>query len=299
MKNNLQTINSIYNPYKYIIKGKVKILKCINGNDIVLKEKNENILKTHSYLKSRDFNNYVEVKDINRENYFIYPYIYENSIPYEQKGSDMAKTVALLHAKTSYFKDIDDSTFDNIYNDITNNIDYIKEYYSNLYDEIFIKDYFNPFENIFMDIYSKIDSACNFTKEELDNWYSISTDKKSMRVSLLHNDLKLDHFIKGDEDYLISFDKSKIDTPVLDLVKFYTNEYDKLDFKEIFKIYTYHFDLNIEEYKLFFILISIPYEIRIKNDIKKDLEMIINLKDYLIKTEELIRPYYSKNEKEE
>lgn len=299
MKNNLQTINSIYNPYKYIIKGKVKILKCINGNDIVLKEKNENILKTHSYLKSRDFNNYVEVKDINRENYFVYPYIYENNIPYEQKGSDMAKTVALLHAKTSYFKDIDDSTFDNIYNDITNNIDYIKEYYSNLYDEIFIKDYFNPFENIFIDIYSKIDSACNFSKEELDNWYSISTDKKSMRVSLLHNDLKLDHFIKGDEDYLISFDKSKIDTPVLDLVKFYKNEYDKLDFKEIFKIYTYHFDLNIEEYKLFFILISIPYEIRIKNDIKKDLEMIINLKDYLIKTEELIRPYYSKNEKEE
>ena len=216
-------------------------------------------------MSSRGFDNYVKIKDSNRSDYFIYPYIYENIIPYEQKGSDMAKTVALLHAKTSYFKDIDESVFDNIYNNIDNNIEYIKNYYSDLYDEIFMKEYYNSFENLFMDIYSKINNACLFCKNELEKWYSISTIKKSKRVALLHNNLCLDHFLKGEDDYLISFEKAKIDTPVLDLIKFYKNEYDKLDFKEIFKTYLYHFDLTSDEYKLFFILISLPDEIKIRD----------------------------------
>ncbi|MBR7042529.1 MAG: hypothetical protein IKI04_03405 [Bacilli bacterium] len=296
--NNLQSINKIYCPYKYTIKGNVKILNCQN-EDIVLKPKNEKVLNTHNYLSSRGFNNYVGVKDINRDKYYIYPYIYENKIPYEQKGNDMAKTVALLHAKTSYFKDIDESTFDQIYYDIDNNIEYAKEYYSNLYDQVFMKEYFNPFEAVFMDVYSKIDNACLFCKNELESWYDLSQEKKSKRVALLHNNLKLDHFIKGDEDYLISFDNAKIDTPVLDLVKFYKNEYNNLDFKELLKTYLYHNDLTEEEYKLFFILISIPDVIRITNNHTNDLREICELKMYLNKTEELIRPYYSENQKEE
>lgn len=298
MNSNLNYINKIYKPYKYTLKGNVKILSCEKEN-IVLKPKNEKLIKTHNYMLSRGFNNFVSIKDSNRENYYIYPYIYENNIPYEQKGNDMAKTVALLHAKTAYFKDIDDSTLDKIYLDIDNNIEYTKEYYSKLYDNIFMKEYYNPFEQIFMDMYSKINNACNFCKSELENWYDISRDKKSKRVVLLHNNLKLDHFIKGDEDYLISFDNAKIDTPVIDLVNFYKNEYDNLDFKEIFKTYTYHFDFTADEYKLFFILISLPNIINISNNTKENLHNITELKNYLNKTEELIRPYYSENEKEE
>ena len=231
--------------------------------------------------------------------HYCYAYIYETKEPLEQKANDMMKTVAILHAKTSYFKDVDESTFDNIYNDIDNNIEYIKDYYSRLYDEIFMKEYFNPFESIFIDIYSKINNACLFCKNELDIWYNLSSDKKSKRVVLLHNNLKLDHFLKGSDDYLISFDNAKIDTPVLDLVKFYKNEYDNLDFNELFKTYTYHFDLTNDEYKLFFILISIPDLIKVTSDNKNNLIQIINLKNYLDKTEKLIRPYYSENNEEE
>ena len=296
--NNLLSINKIYKPYKYTIKGKVKVLNCAN-EDIVIKPKTDKLLETHNYLLSRDFNNFVQVKDINRDKYYIYPYVYENKIPKEQKAADMMKIVALLHAKTIYFKDVDESVFDEIYLNIENNIEYVKEYYSNLYDNIFMKKYFDPFENLFMDMYSKINNACIFCKSELENWYNIVTVKKSIRVVLLHNNLKLDHFIKGEDDYLISFDNAKIDTPVLDLVTFYKNEYNNIDFKEIFKIYINHFDFTEDEYKLFFILISIPDIINVTNKRADDLSKISKLKIYLNKTEELIRPYYSIDQKEE
>lgn len=297
MNNSFESINKIYKPYKYKIIRKVKILNCQN-EDIVLKPRNENVIKIHNYLSSRGFDNYVKIKDINRDNFYVYPYIYENNIPYEQKGNDMAKTVALLHAKTSYFKEIDESVFDNLYLDIDNNIEYAKEYYSKLYDEIFVKKYYSPAEMIFMDIYSKINNACLFSKNELENWYNNCLDKKSKRVALLHNNLKLAHFIKGDDDYLISFDNARIDTPVLDLVKFYKNEYNNLDFSKLFKTYTYHFELNDDEYKLFFILISIPDIIDINKNTFDSLSKVCCLKNYLNKTEELIRPYYPENKEE-
>lgn len=298
MNNNFDSINRIYKPYKHTIKKNVRILYCPDEN-IVLKPKTDNLIYTHSYLSSRGFNNYVQIKDAYRDKYYIYPYITENNIPYEQKGNDMAKTVALLHAKTSYFKDIDENKFDSIYIDIENNINYVKEYYSALFDDVFIKEYYTPLEMIFIDMYSKLNNACLFSLSELEKWFNISTEKKSMRVSLIHNNLKLEHFLKGDDDYLISFDKSRFDTPVLDLVKFYKNEYDRLDFKEIFKTYTYHFDFTLEEYKLFFILISIPDVVDVKTNTIENLNKICKLKDYIDKTEELIRPYYSEYQEEE
>ena len=164
MNNSFESINQIYKPYKYTINGKVRILNCQN-EDIVLKPKNENILKIHDWknpIYHIEFINYVKVKDMNRDKFYIYPYIYENNIPYEQKGNDLAKIIALMHAKTSYYKEIDESTFDDLYFNINNNIDYVKDYYSKLYDEIFIKKYYSPAEMIFMDIYSKINSACIF-----------------------------------------------------------------------------------------------------------------------------------------
>jgi hypothetical protein len=304
MKNNkddLTVLNQIYKPNKYIIKGKVKILKC-NNQDVVIKPKNSynnNLVEIHKYLKSRDFNNFVPIIDYNRENYFVYPYIIEDKIPYEQKTNELAKTVAIMHAKTSYFKDVNESTFDEIYNNINNNIDYLTEYYSKMYDDIFLKRYYTPFENLFIDSYSKISNVLLFSKSELDIWYELASEKKTQRVSLVHNDLKNDHYLKGDEDYLISFDKSKIDTPVLDLYKFYKNEYDSVNFSEILKTYLYHFELNEDELKLFFILISIPDEFKYTLNNYNDVKNFYKIINYINITEELIRPYYSNYEKEE
>ena len=42
-------------------------------------------------------------------------------------------------------------------------------------------------------------------------------DKRKVRYVVVHNNLDLDHFLKGKNNYLISWDKSKIDLPIYDL----------------------------------------------------------------------------------
>ncbi len=296
--NDLEVINQIYKPYKYIIKGNVKILKC-HDRDIVIKPKNDLIYERYSYLNSRGFDNYIPIIDSDRKSYDIYPYVYEDNIPIQQKGNDLARVVALLHAKTSYNKDVDQNTYDDIYNTLINNCDYIKEYYSNLYDELFPIKYHKPHEIMFLDNYSKINNAILFSKNELEKWYMLISNKKNQRVALIHNNLKLEHYLKSNNDYLISFDKSRFDTPVIDLYKLYKKEYNNLNFSEVLNNYLYHFNYNDDELKLFFVLITIPDEIIFNSDNFTNLQCIYNLCNYINKTEELVRPYYSNNEEKE
>ena len=95
------------------------------------------------------------------------------------------------------------------------------------------------------------------------------------------------------------FDKSKIDTPILDLVTFYKREYDRINFEEFFEKYLYSFNLNDDELKLFFTFISMPWEIKVTDNIFADTSNLSTMINYLNKTENLIRPYYSDDEKEE
>lgn len=299
LKNRFSIINDLYKPKKITIKGNVYILTLDDNKKVVLKEKSDNVIRAYNYLKSRELYFYPTLLDKNRDNYFLYDYIEEDNIITEQKSLDLAKLIGLMHAKTSYFKDVDKSKYDTIYDDINNNLNYLKEYYSNLYDAVIFKEFYNPFENLFMDYYSKIDSAISFSLNELDKWHSIILNKDKQRVSLIHNNLDLSHFIKSDRDYIISFDKSKIDTPILDLVTFYKREYDRINFEEFFEKYLYSFNLNDDELKLFFTFISMPWEIKVTDNIFADTSNLSTMINYLNKTESLIRPYYSNDEKEE
>lgn len=299
MNNDLKIINDIYKPSKYTLKGKVKILST-NDKDLVIKEKNPIISDRYKYLSSRGFNNFVPLIDTDRSNYDVFPFIYENNIPKEQKANELSRVAAIMHAKTSYNKEVDQSTYDDIYNNIINNCDYLKEYYSTLYDNLFHLTYHRPHEILFLDYYSKINNTILFCKSEIEIWYQMVSEKKNQRVSLIHNDLCLDHFIKADDDYLISFDKSKFDTPVLDMVKFYKKEYNNLDFSEVLKTYLYHFNFNEDELKLFFVLISLPDELVFEESNNlKNLEKIYNLCNYINKTEILVGPYYFNDKEEE
>ncbi len=70
--------------------------------------------------------------------------------------------------------------------------------------------------------------------------------------------MSLEHYLKGDRDYFISWEKSKIDSPVLDLVHFYQTDYFDVEFITLFQKYQEKFPLQEAEKKLFFILISLP-----------------------------------------
>lgn len=297
-KNNYTVLNQIYKPHKYTIKNHAVILYC-NDRNVVIKEKNSDLKPIYDYMKACNFENYIPIIDENRDNYYVFEYKDDLYFPSEERNRDFIKLVSLLHAKTTYKKNVDLNLYDELYNNIINNINYLKDKYSNLYDEIFPRKYYKPHESLFMDYYSKLNNNLLFLTEETNNWYNLVSNKKNQRVSLIHNNLDSSHFIKSDKDYLISFDYAKIDTPILDLVSLYKKMYDDIDFKIMLDEYLYHYSLYDDELKLFFILISIPEDIKLENNNYVNTKKIYNLINYMNKTEELIRPYYANNEEKE
>ena len=294
--NSLEVIRNIYKPYRYTKKGKSTIIYTTSG-DYVIKENNKDVKSLFNYLKSRNFSSYPNIIDSNRKDIMVYEYLDDTEMPKEQKGLDMINVVSNLHNKTTHFKEISEDKYKTIYENVDSNLNYLYEYYNDLYDKYFKEVFHSPSHFLFMQNYYKIIEMINFSKKELNDWYDISKNENTQRVCLVHNNLSLDHFIKSDREILISWDNFKIDTPVLDLVKFYQNNYLDINFKAILNQYNNHYPLNDNEKKLFFILVSIPPKIEM--DKQTEINLIKEIRivlDYIYKTEELVRPYYSKEE---
>lgn len=298
MTRSLEVLKEIYKPLKYTIKGKTTILETTSGN-FVVKDKTSDVKELYKYLESRNFTYFPKLIDDSRKDVNVYEYIKEVPMPEEQKAEDLINIVSLLHNKSSYYKEVTEDTYKGIYENILSNINYLKNYYNNLYDIYFEEEFLSPNKYMLMRNIYKIFLALGFCETELNNWYDLVKEDNHQRVALVHNNLETNHFIKGDQDYLISWDKAKIDTPILDLVNFYKKEYFNYDFKVLLQNYLNRYSLNENELKLFFIIISLPPKIDITEDIFNNCKDIRYHLDYIFKTEELTRPYYSKEQEEE
>lgn len=292
--NKLDSLKSLYKPYRYTIKGKTTILETTSGNFVVKKKPpNKDLPGIFNYLKNRDFIYFPEIYNDTRDDSLVYEYIEDNNSINPTKSEDLITIVGLLHAKTSYNKEVSEETYKEIYENIKNNILYLRDYYLKYY-ELFLKSiYMSPSEYEFTRNYSKIKSALEFSERELDDWYSIVKEKGRERISLIHNNLKLEHYIRSDKDYLISWDHAKFDTPVLDLVKLYQNNFWELEFSTIYNKYLQVTSLSESEQKLFFILISLVPEIEFTNDEFTTCKNMRYSLDYIYKTENFLKPYYS------
>lgn len=284
-------------PYRYEVVGKATIIDTDNGR-FVIKEKKKDNRKIYDYLESRNFNYYPKILDDNGNKQLI-EYIEPIYTPREQKIMDMIDLVALLHSKTTHFKEIDEDTYKEIYEDITNNINYLTSYYTDIITIIETKVYMSPSEYLLARNITKIFSALNFCDIELKKWYNIVKQKTKQRLVVLHNNLELDHFIRNKNSYLINWDKAKIDIPVFDLYKLYKKHALEFDFSEILKRYESSYLLLEEEKKLFFILIAIPDKIEFNNSEYENCKLISNKIDIIYKTEKFISPYYSDNTKKD
>ena len=298
MNNSLEVLKSIYKPLKYTIKGKVTILETTSG-DYVVKEKNNDIKELYHYLESRNFYHFPRLIDDTRKDVYVSELIVDNPTPKEQKMNDLIDTVSLLHYKTSYYKEVSEDKYQEIYENIKSNINYLNELYNKYFDEYLPIEYLSPSEYLLMRNISKLFDALDFCQAKLDDWYDLVKEEKKQRVCIIHNNLDVSHLIRNKDNYLISWDYAKVDTPVLDIVKLYKNEYFNYDFEPILEDYFKKFSLNKEEKELLFILIALPPEIKmIKNEFKNTQNIREKL-DYVFKTEELLRPYYSKEKEEE
>lgn len=289
---NLDVIKDIYKPYKITLLNKCIIFESTLGKYVAKESSNKNLKELYAYLNSRNFNNYIPIIEEDRTSLNISPYIDEIYIPIEQKADDLINVISNLHYKTAYFKDVSQDKYMSIYENIDNNIKYILDKYDILFKSIENKIYYAPDEYLLIRNSSKIKEAILFCQKELERWYELVKDERKQRVCLIHNNLSLDHFIKGDNDYLISFDKSTTDTPIKDLLILYKNVYFDTNFTELFKNYNASFPLLDNERILFFILISIPSELVIENDRFKNIINIRLILDYIYKTELFIKDFY-------
>lgn len=297
MNKSLEVLKKIYKPYRYTILGKAMILNTTSG-DFVIKEKREKDIKElYLYLTSRNFTSFPKLVDDSRSDVNVYEYIEGVSMPEEQKAFDLIDVISALHNKTTYYKTVTEDDFKAIYDQIKSNILYLENDYNRLYDEIKKETFMSPSHySLIRNIY-KVFAALDFTNHELDNWFSLVKEQTKKRVSLIHNKLSLEHFIKSDGDYLISWDESRTDTPIMDLVRFYQNDYFNIHFSVIFSRYLEKVNLSEDEKKLFFILISLPKKLEFSGFEFNDCIMVREMLDYIFITEELVRPYYTVQEK--
>ena len=297
MNRSLDILKAIYKPYRYTIKGKATILETTSG-DFIIKEKNKDLNELYNYLISRGFDNFPKLIDSSRKDLNVFEYVDTINMPKEQMCDDIIDLIASLHNKTSYFKEVSEDKFKSIYEDIKSNISFLKNYYDTMYEIGFSEEFMSPATYLFMRNFYKINAALDFCDREIDEWYELIKGESKIRVSVVHNNLSIDHFLKGNKEVLISWDNYLIDTPIIDIVKLYKNEYLNMNFSKVLERYFYKFPLLPYEQKLLFVLITMPPEIKMSNDEFNKCKNISKVIDYVFKTEDLIRPYYAEEEEE-
>jgi len=244
-------------PTRYEKNGKANIVKT-NNEKIVYKESKIE-LEILNYLKSRNFDYMPRfINDIREDEYQMTEYLQELDIPKEQKILDLILLVSLLHSKTTHYKEIDLNDYEQIYEDIDNNLNYLYGYYTDIITIIESKVFMSPSEYLLARNINKIYDSIDNCKNKLEHWHDLIKNKRKQRNVVLHNNLSLDHFIRNETSYLISWDKAKIGNPVFDLYKLYRKHALDFDFEEILNEYETHYPLMEDERNLFLVLISMP-----------------------------------------
>ena len=283
-------------PKSYQKCGKAIIIDTKNGK-YVIKNRNRDSNGILKYLLSRNFDYFPKLLSDVTDDYELIEYIEDIDMPEEQKMMDMIDLIALLHSKTTYYKEVDVDDFDKIYDDINNNIAYLYNYYNDIMTIIENKIIYSPSENLLARNISIIFDTLNFESNLLNKWQDLVKGKRKQRYVVIHNNLDIEHFLKDKNNYLISWDKSKIDLPIYDLYKLYKKNNLEYDFETLLKRYERVYPLLEEEKILFHILILLPDKIEFNDNEFEMCQKISNIIDNLYKTKDYVLPYYSENSK--
>lgn len=273
--------------HSYKKKGNVIIADTNIGKVVLKRNKNKDYI--YKYLDDRQFNYYPEI--LEKDNYIVSKYIEDIDIPKEQKIIDLIDLVSLMHSKTTHYKSDVEDEYKKIYEDLSNNYEYLYEYYYDMISLIDDKVFMSPSEYLLARNINAIFSSINIGKNYIEDWQKNISGKTKMRLSVVHNNLKLSHYIRNSHDYLLSWDKSKIDIPVFDLYNLYNNHFDDFDFVELLKRYEHIYPLKKYEIDLFFILITMPAKIEFNDTEFNMCSRISREIDKLYKSNKLIEEY--------
>lgn len=265
------------------IKNNAKII----DNKYVIKKDKEKVLDTYKYLISRSFEYFPKI--IKKENEEVYyEYIEDTKEPNENKIIDLIYILILLHSKTTIYKEVDIDYYKEIYESTINIIEDTFNYYNDLLNIINSITYMSPSNYLIARNITIIFNALIYAKENIDAWYQLVENKRKVRVATIHNKLSLDHYLKNNKSYLISWNNSKEDMPLYDIVSLYKNHYLDFDFTEILKIYFNKYPYTEDEMLLFLTKISIPDKIKYNKSEYITVTNIRKVLDYIYKTRSII-----------
>ena len=230
---------------KYILNSMgVQERMIVDNKKYVLKEEKNN--SKYDYLVSRNFNYFPN--NFNLDNYVVYEYLENINLSDEERLLDIVKLIGLLHAKTTRYKVIDIDDYKVIYEDLLKEIDTTTNYYLQLNDLIDNELYMAPSKYLLVRNISKIYSALSFCKFELDNWYELIKGKSKERLVYTHNNLEIDHLIRTNNPYLISWDKAKIDFPINDIYNLDENNTICINFPSIYLFVIFNYSMKKDIY---------------------------------------------------
>jgi len=260
----------------------------------IVKKNNHNNIELFRYLETKNFNNYLDLYDYS-EDYEIYPYIENIPLTIEEKAQDIVFLISVLHNKTTFYKTTDIDKLQAIYEDINNKLMYLDHYYENIRMIIEEDNYMSPSGYLFLRNLSIIFRSIDESKHFIDKWYNLAKTKNNFRVATIHNYLELDHLLKSDNTYLISWDKSCRASPIYDILSLYKETYEKLDFCSLFELYNSKYPLCEEELYLLFSLLLVPSKIDFTERELINTKNVYNLTNYLISTINFVSKYQSNN----
>jgi len=273
-------------PLSYRKMKKVYIID--TKNDSYVLKLNTNNYDIYKYLLSRGFDYFP--KNLNSKgNYDLVRFIEDNSLNNSQKLNDLVGVVGTLHKKTSYMREVDLDEIKALYEELNTKINNGIKYYTSVNDYIDTILFYSPSEYLLVRNISLIYFMLEFSKRKLEEWYYNIRNEKSIRNSLIHNNLELGHLLINNGYYLISWDKAMFSYPIDDLYKLYRDYYSKMELSDFFKTYESINKLNKYEFDLLLIKLSIPEIIEFTSDNYLDTKRINDLLFYLQKVYKIIK----------
>lgn len=266
--------------------------RIIDDKVVIKNKKSDNIDSLYSYLKSRSFD-YFPLPIMSDDEYEVYPYLIDTYEPLEQKAIDLIHLISLLHSKTTFYREVDIDKNKEIYESMIDELVYLDNFYNDLITMIEKEVYMSPWKYLVARNINIIFGSIYYAKNSLNDWYKKIDNNKNERVVNIHNNISLDHYVKSEKPYLISWNNSKIDSPIYDLLSFYKNHYLDFDFDDLFHVYESSYPLKEEERLLLFTYMAMPFRIEILGD---EYEMCIKINkmiEYLYKTSNLIMNYHN------
>lgn len=295
----MNKIKEIINQFNFNIRGyrKLKNIRVIDTDQgkYVIKRKNSYHDKLYEYLRNKNFNYLLDRK--RTQDYEIFPFIEEVNIPKEEKAIELVYILSLLHNKTTFYREVVLDKVKEIYETLSKEIEYLTYYYHDMQDMIEQKVYMSPEEYLLIRNISLVYSSLEYSKEQLEKWYTVKKDAKKERVVLLHGRPSLDHLLVGEDRALISWKHSKRGNPIYDFVYFYKSDYLDLEMSALFEVYQSKFLYTQDEYLLFLTMISIPKKVVFTKKHYKDCCEVFKFIKYTEKTRDFILKKNQETEK--